>query len=145
MIGLTHNYPFFILFDKKYYSHAQHLYISRKKDKSLNYKVVSLLPIKQNEDLLRSRCKRPPVPKVLLLSLNLVTPKFTTIKGIFKKKSLFGNSRSFSLFFFFMFASSARNSARLFNSRASLGVYRHRAVITCAGIHTTRKSKGAVP
>ncbi|CAO3640525.1 unnamed protein product [Mucor hiemalis] len=42
-----------------------------------------------------------------------------------------------------MLASAARSSTK-FSSRATLGLYRHRAVMTCAGIHTTHKSKSAV-
>jgi acetolactate synthase-1/2/3 large subunit len=44
-------------------------------------------------------------------------------------------------------SSAARNSAKLFSSsssRATVGLYRHRAVIACAGIHTTHKTKSAV-
>lgn len=41
-------------------------------------------------------------------------------------------------------SSTARNTAKLFSSRTTLGLYRHRAVIACAGIHTTHKSKSAV-
>ncbi|KAI8877570.1 large subunit of biosynthetic type acetolactate synthase [Backusella circina FSU 941] len=37
----------------------------------------------------------------------------------------------------------AKNSTKYLSSKAAAGVFRHRAVIACAGLHTTRKTKNA--
>lgn len=60
-----------------------------------------------------------------------------------KKKSFFSPTFG-NQFYNNMLASSVKNSSKLFNTRASLGLYRHRAAFACAGIHTTHKSKSAL-
>jgi acetolactate synthase-1/2/3 large subunit len=37
----------------------------------------------------------------------------------------------------------AKNTTKYLSSKAAAGVFRHRAVIACAGLHTSHKTKNA--